>query len=392
MALEDYKNIVHRCFRCGYCKLTDGYSQLNCPSYSRFRLETFSPGGMMWLIRAWMENKIKWTDSFSKILYSCTTCNSCVEHCKFEFSDDITNIILAAREEMIENGLVLPRVARFLGNVEVTGNPYRALQTDRDKWAEGRRVPRYEGQEYLYYVGCVGSYDERGQEVARALSDVLLEADLSFGILGSKEACDGNEVKMLGEKRLFEILAERNTKTFNDLGIKRIITLSPHSYNSFKKYYPDSIEIFHYTQILSALIEGGKLDVSKGFNAKVTYHDPCFLGRHNSEYESPRKILNAIPGVELVEMERNREDAFCCGGGTGNFQTDFFGGGEFSPARIRVREAYETGANILAVACPTCMVMLSDAVKSEELEEKLVVKDISEIVRESSPLLSPQPS
>ena len=386
MALEVYKSVIHRCFRCGYCKFTSdcSYFGFNCPLYHRFRLETFSPGGIMWLVRAWMEKNLGWTESFARILYSCTTCNNCFEHCKFEFSRDITDIILAAREEMVENGLVLPQTARFFRNVEATGNPYRELPSDRGKWAEGTKIPQYEGQEYLYYVGCVGSYDERGREMARALGDLLMGANLSFGILGHKEVCDGNEVKVLGEKRVFEMLLERNIKVFSDLGVKKIIALSPHSYNAFKKYYPDNFEAFHYTQILSNLIKEARLDVSKGFNARVTYHDPCFLGRHNSEYDSPRDILNAIPGIEVVEMGRNRNNAFCCGGGTGNFQTDFFGGGELSPARSRIREAYQTGANVLAVACPICLVMLSDAVKSEKLEDKLIVKDISEIVRDSS--------
>jgi len=337
----------------------------------------------MWLIRAWMEGDIKWTESFAKILYSCTTCNNCVENCKFKFSDDITSIILAAREEMVENGLVIPRVAHFFRNIEANGNPYHELPTARGNWAEPTEISRYQGQEYLYYVGCVGSYDERGQKIARALGEVLLQANLSFGILGAEEVCDGNEVKMLGEKRIFAMLAEKNVEIFRGRGIKRIITLSPHSYNAFQRYYPNNFKISHYTQILANLIKERKLDVSLGFKAKVTYHDPCFLGRHNNEYESPRDILKAIPGIELVEMERNRGNSFCCGGGTGNFQTDFFGGGEFSPARVRVREAYATSAEILAVACPICMVMLSDAVKSEALEGKLVVKDISEIVRDS---------
>lgn len=383
MSLEDYKHIVHRCFRCGYCRLTDSYSQFNCPSYNRFHFETYSPGGMMWLIRAWMEKDIEWTDSLAKVLYSCTTCNNCVEHCKFPFSNDIVNIIIAAREEMVGNGLVLPQVARFFRNIEATSNPFRELREDRGKWAEGTEISQYGGQEYLYYVGCLGSYDARGREVARALGDILLEAGLSFGILGSKEECDGNEVKMLGEKRIFEMLVEKNIETFSDLGITKITTLSPHSYNAFRNYYPEKFEVFHYTQILCDLIKKGRLNVSKGLDAKVTYHDPCFLGRHNGEYESPREILNAIPGIELLEMERNRENAFCCGGGSGNFHTDSFGGGESSPARIRVREAYETGADILAVACPACMTMLSDAVKAEGIEQKLIIKDISEIVKDS---------
>jgi Fe-S oxidoreductase len=383
MALEDYKDIIHRCFRCGYCKLVDSYSLFNCPSYDRFHFETYSPGGRMWLIRAWMKEEIQWTDSLAKILYSCTTCNNCVEHCKFPFSNDIVNIIVAAREKMVENGLVLSQVARFFRNIEATSNPYRELPKDRGKWAEGTGISQYKGQEYLYYVGCIGSYDARGQEAARALGEVLSKAGLSFGVLGSEEKCDGNEVKMLGEKRIFEMLVERNIQLFSDLGVTNIVTLSPHSFNAFKNYYPPKFKIFHYTQLLCHLIKEGRLDLSKGLNAKVTYHDPCFLGRHNGEYQSPRDILNAIPGIELLEMERNRENAFCCGGGSGNFYVDFFGGGENSPARIRIREAYETGADILAVACPACLTMLSDAVKSEGMEQQLVVKDVSEIVKES---------
>ena len=337
----------------------------------------------MWLIYAWMKKEISWTESLTRILYSCTACNNCVEHCKFPFNDDILNIILAARQEMVESGLVLPQVARFFRNIEASGNPYRELRDDRGKWAEGANISPYEGQEYLYYVGCIGSFDERCQKVARALGDILSEAGLSFGILGSQEECDGNEVNMLGEQRIFEILMEKNTKLFSDLGVKRVITLSPHSYNAFRNLYQTGNEAFHYTHVLRDLIKEGRLKLSKGIDAKVTYHDPCFLGRHNKEFEAPREILTAIPGIQLVEMERNRENAFCCGGGSGNFYIDSFGGGEYSPARIRAREAYETGASILAVACPSCMTMISDAVKSEGLEQKLIVKDVSEIVRDS---------
>ena len=215
------------------------------------------------------------------------------------------------------------------------------------------------------------------------MGDVLTKAGLSFGILGDEEECDGNEVNMLGEAGLFDMLVEKNVGKFKDLGVKKIVTLSPHAYNAFKNDYPKDFEVFHYTQLLRDLIKDGRLDVSDGFDAKITYHDPCFLGRHNDEYDAPREVLNSIPGVELIEMERNRENAFCCGGGGGNFYTDFLGGGEDSPARIRVREAYDTGAEILAVACPVCLTMLYDAVKVEGLEEKLKVKDVSEIVREA---------
>ena len=337
----------------------------------------------MWLIQAWTRGEIEWTESLAKILYSCTACNNCVQSCKFPFNKDIVDIIVAAREEMVENGLVMPRVARFFRNVEAYGNPYREVRENRGRWAEATGIQPYAGQEFLFYVGCVGSFDEKGQKAARALGEILLTAGVSFGVLGSEEECDGNEIHILGEKRIFQMLRDKNTRLFEKIGAKRVITLSPHSYSAFKNNYPNKFEVFHYTEILRDLIKEGRLHFSSTPDAKVTYHDPCFLGRHNGEYDAPRQVLRAIPGVELVEMERNRENSFCCGGGSGNFYTDFFGSRENSPSRIRVREACETGAHILAVACPTCAVMLGEAVKDEGVEEKLVVRDIAEIVRES---------
>jgi Fe-S oxidoreductase len=182
-------------------------------------------------------------------------------------------------------------------------------------------------------------------------------------------------------------LAKKNIDTFEKLGVKKIVTLSPHAYNAIKNDYPQygaNFKVQHYVQILREIIDRGELDVSKGLDARVTYHDPCFLGRYNGEYDAPREILNRIPGVDLVEMERNRENSFCCGGGSGNFYTDLFGSIENSPARIRIREAHETGADILAVACPSCMIMLEDALKVEGLEKNLKIMDISEIVKKGT--------
>jgi len=188
---------------------------------------------------------------------------------------------------------------------------------------------------------------------------------------------------MLGEEGLLEELAEKNIRQFKGLGVRKIITFSPHSYNVFKNSYPKyggDFEVPHYTQILPQLMQSGKLEAPV-LNMKVTYHDPCFLGRWNGQYDSPRKLLKTVKGIELAEMERNKKSALCCGGGGGgNFYTDFLGGSEDSPARIRVREAHDTGAQVLAVACPNCLTMLEDAVKVEGLENDLKVRDISEIV------------
>ena len=377
-----YADIVHRCFRCGYCKFTSDYTDFNCPTYRKFRFETYSPGGRMWLIRAWLNGEIKNSDRFQEILFSCATCANCVEHCVFTFSDDLVNIFISAREEMINDGIIPPPVRDYLKNININGNPYKEPASERGKWAEGTLVETYKDQEYLFYIGCVGSYDERGKKIARAVGNLLVKAGVSIGILGDKENCDGNEVRTIGEAGLFQFLAEKNIALFRDLGVKKIITLDPHAFNTFKKDYPaldGEFEAYHYTQVLAPLIQSGKIPL-KELNDKITYHDPCYLGRHNGEYNAPRKILKAIPGIELVEMDRSRENAFCCGGGGGNFFTDILGGGEDSPSRIRVKEALDTGAGIIAVACPQCAKMLDDAVKIEQLDDRVKVMDVAEIV------------
>ncbi len=389
MSLASYKyaDTIHRCFRCGYCKFPVNWMDVNnCPAYARFRMESYSCGGRLWLTRAWLNDEIDWTDHLAQIMYSCTACKNCEEKCPLRFNVDIMDMIRATKSEMVERGLVPSVVKEFLENIQRQGNPYGKARAKRGEWIEGTGIPQYEGQEFLYYVGCVGSYDTRAQETARTLGKVLLKSGVSFGVLGSEENCDGNEVNTLGEETLFEMLAEENIQKFRDLGVTKIVTLSPHSYNTMKNDYPrfdSSFEVHHYTQLLRDLITQGKLNFSGGLNARVTYHDPCFLGRWNGEYDTPRQILNSIPGIELIEMEKNKTGALCCGGGGGNFYTDFLAGSDSSPARIRAREAYATGASILAVACPNCMTMLEDAVKAEGLEGKLAVKDTSEIVAEA---------
>ena len=382
--MQTYAKQIHRCFRCGYCKFPSDFTDFNCPSYSRFRLETYSTGGRLWLIWAWLKKEIEWSEHFAEIVFSCATCRNCVEQCPMGFSDDIVDWIVSARSDMIEKGLALPHIRDFLNNLSKHGNPWGTARSKRDSWAEGIR--RYKpGDEYFFYVGCVGSYEERGQRMARNFAELLDKAEVSFGILGAEEDCDGNEAYMLGEMGLFQELAKKNVQKFKELEVKKVVTLSPHAYNSMKNKYPrfGDFQVFHYTQLLSEMIQQEKIEPSE-LKAKVTYHDPCFLGRHNGVYDTPREILKSISGIELTEMERTRENSFCCGGGSGNFVTDLLGRSEESPSRIRVREAHGAGAEILVVACPSCMMMLDDAVKDEGLEDELTVKDIAELVKESS--------
>jgi len=384
MALDDFKDIIHRCFRCGYCKFTSNYSDFNCPPYNKFRLETFSPGGRMWLIRAMMLEDIEPSQHLADILYTCTMCANCVEECRFKFHDNIVDIIMEGKASLVEAGVVPPSVRDFFKNIYTNGNPWKEPQKKRGDWAKDAGIPPYKkGDEYLFYVGCIGSYDQRVQKMARAFGQLLLRSGISFGILGEEEYCDGNEVLMMGEEGLFEYLALKNIELFKEKGVKKIVTLSPHAYNAMLNKYPGlggDFEVVHYTELLKELITSGRLKIPGTRKIKVTYHDPCFLGRWNSIYDEPREVLDSVHGIELVEMKRNRENAFCCGGGGGNFYTDIIGGGEQSPSRIRSREAAETGADIISVACPTCMTMIEDGLKGEDLDHKIKLMDISEIV------------
>jgi len=367
---------IHRCFRCGWCMLPTNFVDYNCPPYVRFRLEGYSPGGRLWLIRAWLKGELEWSERLAEVLFSCVACRNCAESCQMRFKDEIVDWIVTAKSIAVEKGLVPPKVRDFLENVARFGNPWGLPRAQRMAWATG--VKRYDKDEYLLYLGCESCYPERGREMAKNVIAVLEAAGVSLGVLGDEEECDGNEVYMLGELGLFNELASRNAKKFKELGVKKVLTVSPHAYNSMKKYPGRGFEVLHFTQLLHELVQRGRLALS-GVRYKVTYHDPCFLGRYNKVYLEPRRVLQGIPGLQLVEMRRSRESAFCCGGGGGNFVFDMLYGPE-SPARVRVREALETGAEVLAVACPICKCMLEDAVKDEGLEDRIGVKDLAEIV------------
>jgi len=380
-----FEEILHRCFRCGYCKLPSNYVDLNCPSYLAYGFETYSPGGRMWLIRAWLDGKIDSSGNFGRILFSCATCANCVEHCAMPgFSDDILFAFRAAKEELLDSGRVPSQVSDYLTRVQRYGNPYAKPASKRADWARDAGIDEYDGHEYLFFAGDTGSYDPRGQEIAASVANLLLRAGISMGVLPANENSDGNDVRAAGETPLADELCKKNIEAFKKKGVKKIITLSPHAFNTFKKDYPDFggvFSVFHYTQILA--FNMGALKVGKQAPPlTITFHDPCYLGRHGGDFQSPRMILGNLPGIQIIEMDRNRKNALCCGGGGGNFFTDMFGDADVSPARYRVREAAETGASVLAVACPLCAVMLEDAVKTEGLEGKLRVREISEIVRE----------
>ncbi|MGD8997452.1 MAG: (Fe-S)-binding protein [Anaerolineae bacterium] len=318
-------------------------------------------------------------------LWDCTACFTCVERCPKDVEP--AELVIALRGELVESGRVPETLGAALMGIFRQGNPSGMARQDRELWAEGiepsleqAKKAAQEGCDLLYFVGCMASYDPRVQPVARALMRTFEQAGLDVGTLGPEESCCGNEVRRMGEIGLFEMLVEENGELLRRAGPRQVVTTSPHCFNTFKNEYGlDDMEAVHYTQLLARLIEQGELTLEGHVDKTVTYHDPCFLGKQNQVYDEPRAVLEAIPGVELVEMDRNRERSLCCEGGGGRMWVE----GTNLEERLafqRVQEAAETGADILAVACPFCLLTLEDAVKVRGLDEQLQVMDVMELV------------
>jgi Fe-S oxidoreductase len=310
-------------------------------------------------------------------LWSCTTCSTCGIRCPkdlnpYEFLIDI-------RSMAVEGGQIPPTIRDALESVFKNGNPWGRIRTKRKEWTQGLNIKHIsQSAEKLYFVGCTPSYDPRTQEVAKSLVKCFKKAGVDFGILGEEENCCGGEVYGIGEKGLFEFLVEENMKIFNKYNIKQVVTSCPHAFHAFKnRYGQTSFEVQHHTQLLASLIENGKLTFSKKVNKKVIYHDPCFLGKQNGVYDEPRKVIESVQGVTLLEFDRSRERSLCCEGGGGRMWIDIPGP---RLAEIRVRDAVDSGAEILVTACPFCLLTLEDAVKTTGFEGKIQVLDIAELL------------
>ena len=381
--LEAHRENIYHCLKCGACRIGFPSYEPVCPSGIKFGFDSHYAIGRVEIARRLCEGELALTAKLMERLYTCTSCGGCDAQCDPAVGIGPLAIIEGIKAEAVEAGRLPAPVRKFLESMQTRGNPFKKAPKYRDQWAEGMDIPRFDGHDTLFYVGCVGAFDERGQQVARAAAKLLGAAGTSFGILGPKETCDGNEVNKVGECDLFREMALANIALFHNHGVRQVVTLSPHGFNAFKNDYPAlgaRFETQHISQFLWSLIDTGRIGSLQAKPQRVTFHDPCLLGRHNGEYEAPRRILSAIAGINLLEMPRNGKNALCCGGGGANFFTDMLGGGERSPARIRVREAVATGADVLATACPTCAKMFTDAVKAEWLEDKLQIKDICEIV------------
>ncbi len=357
------------CYQCGLCDVV-------CP-WNRVR--TFS---MRKLVR---EATFGLTEIESEDIWRCTTCGRCPQRCPRGVKQIEAGVSL--RRIATEYG-VFPVAARPVRGISASlvaeGNPLNEERNKRANWAEGLSVKTFtEGMELLYFPGCYLSYDPRLKKVARATANILNRAGIDFGILGSRENCCGESIRKTGDEELFKRLARENIKTFIDNGVRKILVSSPHCYHTFKNEYPEfmvNFEVIHISQYLPELINAGKLVLNKEYGKKVTYHDPCYLGRHHSIYDEPREVLKKIPGLELYEMADSHRDSLCCGGGGGRIWMETPKGERFSD--LRLEQAIGIGAEVLVTSCPYCITNFEDSRLNREDSEVIEIKDITEIVQE----------
>ncbi len=322
-------------------------------------------------------------------LWSCRTCMACVEICPVAVEH--IPIIVQMRRKLVEDGAMDPLLQKTLQTIHKTGNSFGESKRKRGAWAKGLPVPvkdaRKEPVEVLWFVGDYASFDPRNQKVSQTFAALLAEAGVDFGILYDGESNAGNDVRRVGEEGLYEVLANANIAAMAGARFQSVVTTDPHSFNTIRNEYPDfggKVEIEHYTTLMKRLFDAGRLKVTKPLKSRVTFHDPCHLGRFNKGYDAPRELL-ALLGCELVEMGRCKSNSFCCGAGGGRIWTPDPVGSE-KPAQNRMREAAAIpGLEVYVVSCPKDLTMFEDALKTTGNEGKFVVKELIELIREAIP-------
>ena len=321
----------------------------------------------------------------SEDLWLCTTCRSCVQRCPRGV--EIIDVMRAMRRILVPDGVVptsIPNLRGFMTSIASVGNPWGQEPQERANWAKDLEVKEFsEGTEVLYFSCCYTSYDPRLKKVAQATAAILNKAGVNFGILGPNENCCGESVRKAGNETLFKRLARENIKTFVERGVKKILVSSPHCYHTFKNEYSEfkvNFEVVHISQFLFQLIQEGRLKPTKEYAKRVTYHDPCYLGRYNGIYDEPREVLKKIPGLELGEMTESRENSLCCGMGGSRIWMETAKDERFS--NLRLQQAIGVGAGVLATACPYCITQFEDSRLTLKDSEGIQIKDITEILAE----------
>jgi heterodisulfide reductase subunit D len=380
---------AYRCGKCMLCKyidheeITDTEFMTLCPSGARYKYEAYFASGRQEIARGLLEGTLEYNDTLRHVLFTCTECGGCQVICSEQGNKNPLKTIVALRERAFRDELApLPEHEALIKSIENYDNPWQQPRARRDAWMKklGLADARKQKVDTLYYVGCTMAYDPKLQSVAKTTAEILKAAGVNFGVLGRDELCCGSTLLRMGDYDAYEKKAKANVEALNSLGVERIITSCSGCNSVLREEYEDfgglEPDVMHSLELVDEFIESGHIKLKKPVKVKVTYHDPCHLGRYTGVYDAPRKILEAIPGVELVEMPRNRANAFCCGAGAG-VRTAF---PEFASwvASERVREAKSTGASMLVTACPFCEQNLGEATGPE-----MRLVDILELVRES---------
>lgn len=329
-------------------------------------------------------------------IWACTTCRNCEDQCPVA-NEHVDKIIDMRRHLVLTEGNISSEAQRTFNNIERQSNPWGINRKERINWREEREdihvptVNEVEEFEYLWFVGSMGSFDNRNKKVAQAFAKIMNEAGVKFAILGNEEKNSGDTARRMGNEFLFQQLCQENIETLQKYKVKKIVTACPHTFNTLKNEYPEfglEAEVYHHTELIAQLIKEGRIQPSKEVKERITYHDSCYLGRYNNIYELPREILASIPGVEIVEMERNREDGMCCGAGGGMMWLEETEGKRVNIARTE--QALAVNPTLISSGCPYCLTMMSDGTKALEKEDQVATKDIAEIVELSLEFSSKQ--
>jgi Fe-S oxidoreductase len=322
-------------------------------------------------------------------IWACTTCRNCEDQCPV-MNEHVDKIIDMRRYLVLTEGKVAPEAQRTFTNIERQSNPWGINRNERIDWREEREditvptVKEVEEFEILWFVGSMGSFDNRNKKVAQDFAKIMNVAGVQFAILGNEEKNSGDTVRRMGNEFLFQQLCQENIETLQKYNVKKIVTACPHTYNTLKNEYPEfglEAEVVHHTELIHQLLEEGRIKPKKEVNERITYHDSCYLGRYNGIYELPREILKMIPGVEIIEMQRNRQDGMCCGAGGGMMWLEETEGKRVNLARTE--QALAVNPTIISSGCPYCLTMMGDGTKMLEVEDSVATKDIAEIVGSS---------
>ncbi len=425
LELKDYFEDMRRCARCSLCKwpplaqMKSWRFSNNCPSIARYNFHTYSGGGRMALGLALAEGRLDTTtDELLNIVYRCTACGACDSSCKYNAELEVLWPIYSTRAHLAGMGYFLPEHSMIIDSLRKEDNALMKPKADRGRWAEGlgvKDLSKGERAEVVYHAGCLYSYDPELSSIARDTVLLLKEAGVDLGIRGNHETCCGSTALQMGFQGEFIKFAESNIDDWNAAGVARVVTSCACGFGVMKSVYPllgkeMKFEVLHITQYLDELLKQGRLRFSRNFPARVTYHDPCNLGRKSEQYvpwkgegkkvlgqfilrepekvvhrgwngiyEPPRDIIRSVPGIELVEMERIMESSWCCGAGGGVKQT--MNDLALWIASERIEEAESVGSEAIVTACPWCEQNLKDAIK--EAGGHLMVYDIVELARQA---------